>query len=62
MESVKRARTRLRSYPAHIAKCSIQAKAYAVCVTRDLNVTHNACAKEFADFKLCLREAAKNVH
>lgn len=61
MENIKRARQRLRNYPAQLAKCSVPAKAYAVCVTRDFNVTHLACAKEFNEFQQCLRAAAKHV-
>lgn len=62
MENIKRAQLRMRNYPGHLIKCSVPAKAYASCVTRDFNVTQNACAKEFHEFKKCLREVAKNVH
>lgn len=59
MESVKRAKARLQSYPIIIAKCSASASKYATCVTRDLNVTYNLCENEFNEFKKCLIEVAK---
>lgn len=57
MENIKKARQRLQQYPALIAKCSASASKYAICVTRDLNVQHNACEKEFREFKECLKKA-----
>lgn len=59
MEHLKRARHRLQQYPTIIAQCSTSATKYAACVTRDLNVKHNICEKEFLEFKQCLQEAAK---
>lgn len=59
MENLKRARQRLQQTPALIAQCSAAATKYAICVSRDLNVKHLACEKEFAEFKQCLKEAAK---
>lgn len=62
MENIKKARARLRHYPVLITKCSVPAKAYAVCVTSDLkNVNQNACANEFNAFKQCMKDAAKNL-
>lgn len=59
MENIKRARQRLQNYPILMTKCSTAASTYAACVTRDLNVKHNICEKEFLEFKKCLNEAAK---
>lgn len=62
MESVKKANVRLRNYPILLVKCSKSAKAYAECVTKDLNVNHKICEKEFIEFKQCLRKAAKDMN
>lgn len=61
MESVKKASARLKNYPILVAKCSETATLYAKCVTRDLNVAHKACDKEFQDFKNCLAKEAKKM-
>lgn len=58
MESVRRANARLRNYPAYMAKCADTAAVYAACVTRDLNVEHRACDKEFVAFRQCVQRAA----
>lgn len=58
MEGIKRARQHIQNYPALIAKCSVSASKYAICVTRDLDVKHNVCEKEFLEFKKCLKDAA----
>lgn len=58
MESVRRAGARLKQYPAHVAKCADSAGAYAACVTRDLNVEHRACDREFRAFRECLQKVA----
>jgi NADH dehydrogenase [ubiquinone] 1 alpha subcomplex assembly factor 8 len=61
MESVRKAKDRLSKYPILIAKCSSSATAYAVCVTRDLDVKKGACDKEFQLFRQCLVEQAKAI-
>lgn len=61
MESVRKAKDRLRSYPVLIAKCSTSAASYAACVTRDLDIQKHACDKEFQEFKKCLVEQAKSM-
>lgn len=61
MDPVRQARERLVKYPILIAKCSTKATAYAVCVTRDLDIQKHACDKEFQQFKQCLVEQAKNM-
>lgn len=61
MESVKSAKRRLRQYPIILAKCGVEATAYASCVLGKDSVTLNACDKEFKSFKNCLEVAAKNL-
>jgi NADH dehydrogenase [ubiquinone] 1 alpha subcomplex assembly factor 8 len=61
MESVKKAKQRLKNYPLHLAKCSVAGAAYAKCVTLDLNVSQKACDREFQQFKKCLQESAKKM-
>lgn len=62
MESVTKANKRLKNYPILIGKCASTATIYAKCVTRDLNVAHKACDKEFQDFKNCLINEAKKMN
>lgn len=59
MESLKRTNVKLRNYSGLIGKCSTQAALYAACVTTDLAVKHNACEKEFNEFKNCLKKIVK---
>lgn len=61
MESVRRANARLRQYPAHLVKCADSGAAYAACVTRDLNVEHRACDREFQAFRQCVQKAAADM-
>lgn len=61
MESVRKAKQRMRNYPILLGKCAESAKVYAVCVSRDLNVQHKTCEKEFQLFKECLQRAAKEM-
>lgn len=62
MESVGKANQRFRNYPILLAKCSKVAAVYAACVTRDLNVEHKICEKEFQEFKNCLQTVAKKMN
>lgn len=62
MESVKKANQRFRRYPALLAKCSEAAATYAACVTRDLNVTHKFCEKEYQQFIKCIQKAAMEMN
>ncbi|PKY44194.1 hypothetical protein RhiirA4_541662 [Rhizophagus irregularis] len=40
-----------------VSKCSLQATTYAKCVSSQLDsIHHNACYKEFLDFKLCVQK------
>ncbi|XP_052843219.1 uncharacterized protein LOC128256726 [Drosophila gunungcola] len=58
MESVRKANQRLRNYPVLLTKCADKATAYAVCVSRDLNVQHKICDTEFKEFLNCIRKSA----
>lgn len=61
MESVRKANQRLKQYPILLGKCSESAAMYAACVTRDLNVSHRLCEKEFSEFKKCLQKVAQEM-
>lgn len=61
MESVRKANQRLKQYPIILGKCSESAAIYAACVTRDLNVSHRLCEKEFVEFKKCLQKVAHEM-
>ncbi|XP_073844604.1 uncharacterized protein [Musca autumnalis] len=61
MESVRKAKQRLRNYPLLLGKCAESATVYAACVSRDLNVQHKSCDKEFQLFKDCLKQATKEM-
>lgn len=61
MESVRKAHQRMRNYPILLGKCAESAKVYAACVSRDLDIKHLACDKEFQLFKKCLQQAAKDM-
>lgn len=62
MESVRKAKHRLKQYPALIASCSGPAAAYAKCVTRHMGeVQKDQCLDEFKVFKTCVTEAAKKA-
>lgn len=58
MESVKKAKHRLRQYPKLVLECKEFAKAYATCVTNKSDLRKDDCKKEFDRFKACLLEAA----
>jgi len=62
MESVRKAKTRLSSYPAHLAACSTQAASYGRCVGEHLGeVKKNQCRKEFEVFMTCVRNNARRI-
>ncbi|KAL0810443.1 hypothetical protein ABMA28_010582 [Loxostege sticticalis] len=62
MESVSKARERFAKYPLIFAKCTKQATLYAKCVLhRDDSLKKDDCAKEFQEFKVCLKSAAKDM-
>lgn len=61
MDSVRKAHKRMHNYPILLGKCAQSATAYAACVSRDLNIKHLACDKEFELFKKCIQQAAKDM-
>lgn len=61
MESVRKARSRLRMYPQLLAKCSESGAVYAKCVIQNNSVKKNDCLKEFESFKTCLIKASENL-
>jgi len=61
MESVKRARDRLKAYPKFVANCSTVATDYARCVALKENVMKGDCNAEFEVFKNCLLKSAKRM-
>ena len=63
MESVKKARQRLKNYPKLIAECAIPAKNYARCVTQYMGeVKQNACLQEFTELKNCVKNTVFFCH
>ena len=62
MESVRKARARLWAYPKHLANCSVEAAAYAKCVSQYMGeVKKFQCDPEFQKFKSCVQNAAKKA-
>lgn len=62
MESVKKAKARLGSYPKWIAACGPEGAAYAKCVAQELGeIKKNQCKAEFDAFKKCVQNAAKKA-
>lgn len=64
MESVQKARRRLRRYPELLIQCSAPAAAYATCVLAKENVKQGECDREFQELRQCLQRAAhqKGTH
>lgn len=58
MEAVKKAKERLKQYPALMIRCQESASRYAFCVVEKSNLEKNACAAEFNELKKCLVKAA----
>lgn len=56
MESVKKARERLRRLPELLVSCSSEGARYADCVMRSQDLKKNDCQKEFTDFVKCMRD------
>lgn len=61
MESVNKARHRLKQYPVLLGKCSSEARIYANCVLKKDSVNLGDCAEEFNKFKNCLTKTAKEL-
>lgn len=59
MESVSRARARLRIFPRLLAECAAEGKTYARCVAQQDNPQRNDCAKEFEQLSRCVKTAAR---
>ena len=58
MESVNKAKNRLKKYPLLILDCQQQGALYAKCVINNGDIKKNDCLKEFEEFKNCLLKAA----
>ncbi|KAH0955400.1 hypothetical protein HN011_006338 [Eciton burchellii] len=58
METVKKAKKRLRQYPILIARCHESASIYAACVLAKSDLKKNACATEFNELRKCLIKTA----
>lgn len=61
MESVQKARQRLRQYPTLLIECSAPAAAYAACVLAKENVKQADCDREFQELRQCLQRAARHM-
>lgn len=61
MESVQKARQRLRQYPKLLIECSAPAAAYATCVLAKENVKQAECDREFQELRQCLQRAARHM-
>ena len=62
MDSVRKAKARLWSYPKHLSNCTSEAAVYAKCVSQYMGeVQKHQCDPEFQKFKLCVQNAAKRA-
>lgn len=61
MESVRKAKSRLKQYPVLLGKCSSEAMAYAMCVSKKDSPNINDCSEDFKKFKNCLRKTAADL-
>jgi len=61
MNSVEKARVRLKALPKLIAECGNEAAMYGRCISVKENLKKNDCQKEFEGLKNCLIEAGKKV-
>lgn len=61
MESVLKAKQRLRRYPELLVQCTGPATAYAMCVLAKESIRHAECDREFQEFQLCLQKAARHL-
>jgi len=60
MESVRKARQRMAALPKLVTKCSVEASAYAKCISAKEDVKLNDCAKQFEAFRTCVEKQAKS--
>ena len=62
MESVKKAKARLGSYPLHLASCNVEGASYGRCVGEHLGeVRKDQCQAEWNLFINCIRNSAKKM-
>lgn len=61
MESVNRAKNRMKHYPILLGKCSLEARAYANCVLKKDSVNLNDCLDDFKKFKNCITKTAAQM-
>lgn len=62
MDSVRKAKNRLWSYPKWMASCTVEAKVYAQCVAQHMGeVQKDQCLEEFNKFRTCVQAAAKKA-
>lgn len=62
MESVKQARTRLRTFPRLLSACASEGAVYARCVALKEGEARRAeCDREFGMFRRCVQDAAKKM-
>lgn len=59
MDSVLKAKRRLKLFPTYLAECSSEGAVYAKCVVQTDDPKMNQCNKEFDAFRKCLQHAAK---
>ena len=62
MESLSRARSRLRAYPRLLSACSAEGAAYARCVAlKDGEARRGECEQQFSEFRRCVQQAARRL-
>lgn len=61
MESVNKAKHRLKQYPLLLGKCSVEARSYANCILKKDSVTFGECTDEFKKFKNCITKTASQL-
>ncbi|CAA9999642.1 unnamed protein product [Nesidiocoris tenuis] len=60
MEAVKKARARMRTFPAILNDCRLEGRIYAKCVTKFDDVRKDNCLNEFNEFMKCVHTSSKN--
>lgn len=61
MESVRKAKERMRKFPVLLKDCHEPATNYARCVALKSNVLKDDCTTEFSLFKECILRSAKKL-
>lgn len=62
MESVRKAKERMKKFPLLLAQCRVEGSAYAKCVAKYDDIAKDACKEEFIKFKNCLQKAAASMN